>query len=228
MNNQGWIKLHRKIVDNKIWANSDGLKVWLWCLLKASHNKVTILVGRQNVNLDDGEFIFGRLSASEELCMSPSTVRNWITFLKQDSYLDIKSNNKYSIITIKNWNDYQSLDSKVDNKIKTNEKQIDTNNNDKNDKNNKDIDVLLSMFNKNFKRKFTFTKTRSEKLKQRLKTFTMEQIMESLNNLSASKFAQGDNDRGWTADPDYFLRSDEIVDRWLNSTIKKDNIISLN
>lgn len=137
--NEGWVKLHRKIIGNKIWDSPVGLKVWLWCLLKASHKESEVLVGFKTVKLLRGQFVFGRLSASEELGISPSTTRNWMSLLKQDSYLDIKTTNKFSVVTINNWNEYQDLDSSLDSKIKTNKKQNNTNNNDKNEK--KEINI---------------------------------------------------------------------------------------
>ena len=32
-----WIKLYRKIINSPIWGNEKALKVWIWCLIKASH-----------------------------------------------------------------------------------------------------------------------------------------------------------------------------------------------
>lgn len=103
----GWIKLHRKLKDNAVFASESGLKVWVWCLLKARHERGVVLVGKQMVHLRPGQFIFGRLSSSEELNMKPSTVRNWIMYLQKEGYLDSKATNKYSVITVLNWEVYQ-------------------------------------------------------------------------------------------------------------------------
>jgi len=122
-------------MESEIWQNPVGLKIWMWCLLKASHEERVVLINRTKITLKPGQFIFGRISASEELGQSPSTVRNWITFLNKDSYLDIKPTNKYSIVTIKKWNQYQDEDINLDNRITTEKKQNNTNKNVKNDKN---------------------------------------------------------------------------------------------
>ena len=54
--------------------------------------------------------------------------------------------------------------------------------------------------------------------------FTLEEILKALDNLSKSEFHQGDNDRGWKADPDFLIRNDEQIDKWLNTDlIKKDS-----
>ena len=35
----GWIKLHRKTLDSKVFQNEKLLKTFVWCLLKASHKE---------------------------------------------------------------------------------------------------------------------------------------------------------------------------------------------
>lgn len=79
-----------------------------------------------------------------------------------------------------------------------------------------DIKLFLEEFNKNFKTKYRPTNDRKEKLRLRLKTFTFEEILTALQNLSSDPFSKGENDRDWIADPDYLLRSDGIVDKFLN------------
>lgn len=80
----------------------------------------------------------------------------------------------------------------------------------------------INTFNKLFNTKYTITNGRKEKLKTRLKTFPLKKILSALDNLSKSKFHRGDNDRGWVADPDFLIRSDEQVDKWLNKEGKSD------
>lgn len=141
---KSWIKLYRDLLDSEIFSSEKGLKVWIWCLLKANHEETTFFVGMQKVELLEGQFIFGRKKASEELHMSPTTVVNWMRTLKQDSYLDIKTTNKYSVITIKKWNEFQKMDNKLYNRKTTERQQKDTYKNDKNDKKYNNTNVLLA------------------------------------------------------------------------------------
>jgi len=60
------------------------------------------------------------------------------------------------------------------------------------------------------------TEGRFKKYKARLKTYSYDQLKRALNNITSQPFYKGDNDRGWIIDPDYFLRSDEIIDKALN------------
>lgn len=144
---EGWIKLHRKLLQSNIFGNEKYLKVFIWCLLKATYRPHMQQVGRQQVALKKGQFVFGRKKAALELNMAPSTVWEYMKILKNDKVVNIKSNNKYSVVTVVNWEVYQNdddkSDSKYNNKSTTNQQQIDTNKNVKNDKNNKNTNVKL-------------------------------------------------------------------------------------
>ncbi|HAR4857898.1 TPA: DnaD domain protein [Staphylococcus aureus] len=132
----GWIKLHRKLLDSPIFQNEKLFKVFAYCLMKASHKDHTQLVGRRVVELEKGQFVFGRKRASEELRLKESTVRDYIKLLENLGTIVVKSDNKFSVITVVNWAIYQSMeensDSKNDNKSTTNQQQINTNKNVKN------------------------------------------------------------------------------------------------
>lgn len=130
-----WIKLYRKLLASPVFDNPAVLKVWLWALLKANHRGTAIVLGYQTITLNPGEFIFGRITAAEELKMAESTVWRCMAMLKNLGNLDIKSSNKFSVVKINNWTSYQELGQQMKNKRTTSGQQVDTDNNDKNDKN---------------------------------------------------------------------------------------------
>ena len=81
--------------------------------------------------------------------------------------------------------------------------------------------AYLESFNKLFKRDHRmFDKINSRYLERR-NSFTHEQILKSLKNLSKSTFQQGENDSKWTASPEWLIENDERVDQWLNKTGKQ-------
>ena len=111
----GWVKLHRKILENGIFTgDSDLLKVFMWCLLKASHKAHQV----GDVSLKEGQFVTGRIAASQELNIKPTTVRNKLMQLSRKKYITVQSTSKFSIITLCNWSTYQvdepSEEKKVD------------------------------------------------------------------------------------------------------------------
>ena len=145
--NNGWIKLHRKIIDSAVFENPKILKLWIWCLCKASHKGYESMVGNQIVVLQEGQFIFGRKKASSELNIKESMVYKYIKLLEKLEMINIKSNNKFSIITIEKWAFYQfdndeeqqQKEQQRNNKGTTKEQQRNTNKNVKNVKNVKEI-----------------------------------------------------------------------------------------
>lgn len=78
-----WIKLYRKIMKSPIWENEKALKIWIWCLLKATHEEREQLVGQQVVELKKGQFVFGRKKTSDELQMNENTIYRYIKLLEK-------------------------------------------------------------------------------------------------------------------------------------------------
>lgn len=139
----GWIKLHRCLLDKAVWQNPNVFRVFSWCLLKATHKPLEQMLGMTKVMLVPGQFIFGRHSAARECGMKPSTVVDCMSWLKSNTTIDIKPSNKFSLVTVMNWALYQSSgdesdtssDIKSDNTPTSSRQQADTNKNLKNVKN---------------------------------------------------------------------------------------------
>lgn len=147
----GWIKLHRKIKENPIFANSDMFKLWALCLIKATHKEHDQLVGNQMVKLLPGEFVTGRHELASEFNegvkpsekVSPSTVWRYMKNFEKWQMLNIKSGNKFSVISVTNWSEYQQNEQQVNSKWTANEQQVNTNKNVKNEKNEKNNNKRL-------------------------------------------------------------------------------------
>ena len=114
MENIGHIKLHRRLLNSKVFAHEVALKIWIWCLLKATHKNrfATIQIGRGMVTLEikQGQFIFGRHRAEEELGIDGSTIYRWINKFASEEYesmISLNVSNQYTIITVCNWVNYQ-------------------------------------------------------------------------------------------------------------------------
>lgn len=149
---EGWVKLHRKLLEATIFQNPNLLKFWIWCLLKATHKEHKERVGLQEITLYSGQFVFGRNKAALELDMTPSTVYKYLKIMEKEQLITIESNNKFSVVSIVKWEFYQSEDKNCDSKVTANvatkkqqsdskvtpkEQQSNTNKNEKNVKNEK-------------------------------------------------------------------------------------------
>lgn len=119
----GWIKLWRKLLASKVFAHQGILKLWILCLLKASRQEKEIIMPSllEPIKLRAGQFITGRDALhydyhqgdilgrrySRKLKPVAKTLFRWLKFLANFQNLSIKSYNKYSIVSITNWDEHQ-------------------------------------------------------------------------------------------------------------------------
>ena len=140
---EGWIKVHRKLVDWE-WYNDINVKVvFLHLLLTANHKEKqwkgqTILRGQKLTSIEH---------LADDVGLTIQQTRTALKKLKSTHEITIKTTNKNTLITIEKFNNYQfetDEDNKQNNKQfnnlitnnqQTNNKQITTNKNEKNDNN---------------------------------------------------------------------------------------------
>jgi hypothetical protein len=126
---QGWVSIHRKLMNNPVWQNPNYLKLWIYCLFKASHSEHEMLVGNRIVNLERGQFITGRRALAADLnagmkesqTLSGTTWERYLKNLEKWQMLSIKVNSNFSVITIVNYDLYQHSATKV---VQQNEQQL--------------------------------------------------------------------------------------------------------
>ena len=163
---QGFIKIHRKIIDNPIYQNAGLLQLFIHCILKANHKGNDFIFNGKMITIRRGTFITGRKELSKELKASESKIYRNLQTLAKFGYINIIPFNKFSIIEVLNYNKYQNekmtekegkseksnnkntvetpiskaftegRQGKSNNKVTTKEQQSNTNKNDKNEKNN--------------------------------------------------------------------------------------------
>jgi len=120
----GWIKLHRRILDNDFLKRDHNAKIVFITLLLLVDRKTGIWEG-------------GRIQLSEYCGLKPTTSYAASMRLVKAKMMTLRSNNKYSTYTVSNWSKYQGNgDSNDDNKMTTRRQQDDTLTRSKEVKNN--------------------------------------------------------------------------------------------
>ena len=81
--------------------------------------------------------------------------------------------------------------------------------------------AIMDFYNQEFeglwKGPLRLTKEREQKIKARLKSFTIEEMKTAISNLRQSTFHCGNNDKERVyGTPEYLFRNDSQVDKWLN------------
>ena len=109
----GFIKLDRQILNWGWFKKPEMVQVWVYLLLTAQHQDVY----ENGIYLKRGDVLFGRKKASRDLGLSEQTIRTCINRLKSTNEITTKSTNKYTIITILKYDDYQSNKQKSTNKL---------------------------------------------------------------------------------------------------------------
>ena len=104
---RGYIKDWRRSLEHPLFKKPLIWHFWGYCLKKASHKDVDYFLAGKVVHIKKGSFVFGRKKASKETGLTERQIRTALEHLKNLQNLTIKTTNKYSIISITNWDIYQ-------------------------------------------------------------------------------------------------------------------------
>lgn len=146
---EGWIKLHRKILNNPVVCkDADHLAVWVYLLLHASHDTRKVLFRGKKIDLKPGQLITGRKTIAAELGIHESKTKRILLLFESDQQIDRRRSNGNSLITILNWEKYQSYgqqnDQPVTSQWTASDQPVTTNKNEKNEKNEINIKDIVS------------------------------------------------------------------------------------
>ena len=109
----GYIKLWRKTLNSPAWKNITVWRLFEYYLLKACHTVTTLIVGRQEITLQPGQLVTGRAKTAKETGLSEQQIRTANSYLIANQQITIKSTNKFSVITIVNWDTYQATNNEI-------------------------------------------------------------------------------------------------------------------
>ncbi len=109
--NNSWIFLYRKITKTSFYKNSKAVHLAIHCIIRANYKDRSILWNNELVALKAGQFITGRKVLSGETGISEQGIRTILKVLEKCQFLTTTSTNKYSVITICNYKEYQAQES---------------------------------------------------------------------------------------------------------------------
>lgn len=131
---QGWVSVHRKMLDNPVvFKDADHVAVWMYLLLNATHKECQVLFKGEKITLLPGQLITGRKVIADFLGISESKVKRVLLDFESDQQIDRQRSNRNSLISLINWDKYQISDQQngqqVTSKEKENFQKVTTNNN---------------------------------------------------------------------------------------------------
>lgn len=137
---QGFISLHRKLLTWEWFTDVNVCHLFIYCLLRANYKPTKW----RGIELKQGEFITSLNHIATDTGLTVRQVRTALNKLKTTQEVTHKGQAQYSIITVKNWAEYQMSDTRCDkqmtNERQTNDKRMTTDN--KENKDNKDNKVI--------------------------------------------------------------------------------------
>ncbi|MBP3342294.1 MAG: DnaD domain protein [Peptococcaceae bacterium] len=108
---QGWIKLHRSVLENFLWQEKrifSRAEAWLELLLTASYEDRKILISGQTVEVKTGQVVNTMLHFAEHWGWSRKKVKGFLDVLEREEMIAVKCTTKYTLITILKWDFYQN------------------------------------------------------------------------------------------------------------------------
>ena len=128
----GWIKLHRQILDWEWYDDVNTSRLFIHLMLTANHKDnnwrgIKIVRGSRLTSLD---------KLSSETNLTVSKIRTAIKKLVLTNEMTSKSHSQYTVFTMINYDLYQGDDKQIANESQTISKRIATNKNENKEKNN--------------------------------------------------------------------------------------------
>lgn len=124
-------------MDSSFYKDINTCHLALHLILKANHKNNKIIWNNQEIEIKRGQLVTGRKQLAEETGLTPQSARTSLKKLKNCKFLTSTSTNKFSLITILNYEFYQSQatstsTNRATSKQPASNQQLTTNNNDKN------------------------------------------------------------------------------------------------
>ena len=108
----GWLKLYRSILDSAVFQDAEILKVWIWLLCNVAFEQHDTICYGKVITLKPGQIATGRKKIAQCTDLNENKVYRALNALKSLGNIEIKATNKYSIITVVNWDKYQEENGK--------------------------------------------------------------------------------------------------------------------
>lgn len=145
MQNIWFIKIHRKIRDNPIFWKPNYLAVFMYIILDVEFDSCKKPLRGDLIDLKPWEWLFFQKEISDKMWISLWTVSNILKKLNSENIIEIKTNSKYTIIGLVNWELYQQQSENTsENELKTKWKRTETLKEDsKKTKNTKENNKLI-------------------------------------------------------------------------------------
>jgi len=225
----GWVKLHRQLLDKPIWQCStlEQRVILIVLLLMANHKENEWAWEGKKFNVKAGQFITSANSIAKNCGegVSRQNIRTALDKFERYEFLTKESTKTGMLITIANWSFYQSNDEDVTKSLTVNQptanQQLTTNKNDKNEKKENtypdDFETFYQLYPRPENKRQTFNNW-----KKACKTQSINKILQAAENYK-SKVTKDRTDKQYMKSSSNFLGRDEVYVDYLPENFKGPN-----
>ena len=140
----GFVKLYRDIIHWEWYSSPNTFRLFMHCLLCANHKPKKW----NGITINAGSFVTSTGNLAKELRLTRQQIKTAIQHLKSTHYITCETTSQYTVITIKNYDFYQSNNPhnnyQITNEYPTSNQQITTTNKENKEKNeNNNVDEIL-------------------------------------------------------------------------------------
>lgn len=119
---EGFIKLHRKMLEWEWYQNTNVMSLFIHILFLANWEDKQW----QGITIKRGSFITSIDHLAKDTGLTNQETRTALDKLISTGEVNKQTTNKYTIVTVNKYNDYQSVNKQITNEQQTNNKQITT------------------------------------------------------------------------------------------------------
>lgn len=219
---EGFIKLYRSLLDWEWYKDINTRLVFIHLLLNANWENSKF----KGIDIPKGSLVVGRKQLADKIGISEQSIRTSLEHLKSTNEITIESTNKFSVITLINWEKYQGYTeestNKATNKTPTTNQQLTTeeeynnirikeNNNVRKTENAQKLMNLYHEHCPSLPKVMKLTDTRKKLANARLKEYSEEQIIDVFNKAQESDFLRNGSGTWKGADFEWILKPNNFV-----------------
>jgi hypothetical protein len=216
MKNNGYIKFHRKFKDWRWYKDRNVKDLFIHLLFEANWKDDNF----RNVLIKRGSLTTGRKKLADDTGLTQQEIRTAITKLKSTNEITTKATNKYTVITVVNYNKYQS-DGNTNN-------QQNNQPSTKRATTTKELKELKEYYNRcsGLKNIRAITEKRAISINARVKDYSLKDVYTMIDMVGNSEYLKSNRDSwatfDWCFNPNNFIK---ILESNYNSEVVKEKTI---
>jgi DNA replication protein DnaD len=113
MSDNGWIKIHRKIVNNWVWDNPEYFRAWIDILLMVNHREKKLTINGKLITIKRGEKLTSIVKLADRWHWSRNRVKRFLDLLEQDAMCTTNRSAFGTTLKVSNYEEYQGFQTPV-------------------------------------------------------------------------------------------------------------------